>query len=138
MTNETDWKRGLSSRQGNATDGRVYGGDAGLVHIEDGKRAELGYTMAVHLEQLIRRNAVEAGLRTQEQVDAQDLCPGCYMVAGFNMLVKLAKHNGQSMRELAASMANAFASLDDAGSNIEHINVVLDGPECAEDDVCNS
>lgn len=91
------------------SDGRVYGGDANLIHIDDGKRAEMGQDMASLLDGNMR--AAYTGPRTNEELMNQALCPGCYMIAGFNMLLELADRNGQSRTELARSMRNAFDNL---------------------------
>lgn len=118
----------MTTRQFNATEGRVYGGDCGLIHIGDGERASVGYTLAMWLDSHMRAEAITSGRRTREQADKQDLCPGCYMVALFNAAVTLAHQNGQSLAELGDSMAEAFHHLATGGADrIEHINVVLDG-----------
>lgn len=115
----------------NGTDGRVYGGDCDLIHVADGKRAELGETLAVQLTKAMRVDAFNRGDRTLEQAATQSLCPGCYMVVGFDMLVTLARQNGQSLQELGRTMARAFDNLAfcDEGDTacIESIHVILDG-----------
>jgi hypothetical protein len=117
----------MATRQFNATEGRVYGGDCGLIHIADGERASVGYTLATWLDSHMRADAISSGRRTREEADAQDLCPGCYMVALFNAAVTLAQQNGQTLQELGDSMAEAFHHLATGGADrIEHINVVLD------------
>lgn len=112
----------------NGTDGRVYGGDCDLIHVADGKRAAAGRHIAKVVDGLMRANAEN---RTDEQKASQLLCPGCYMVVGFNMLTELARQNGQPLTELAASMENAFRQLREGGADaIEEILVLLD-PEDA-------
>jgi hypothetical protein len=115
------------------SDGLVYRGACDLVHIEDGKRAEMGADLAHVLDQTMRAAAVGNGSRTVQQAGTLPLCPGCYMVAVFNMAVTLAKANGQSMTELGNSMAQAFQALADGGeSRMESIHVALD-PDDDED-----
>ena len=115
----------------NGTDGRVYGGDCNLIHVADGQRAALGEAMAHTLDAQMRKNAFTRGDRTATQATNQPLCPGCYMVVGFDMLVTLARQNGQSLQELGSTMACAFDNLAlcDEGDAvcIESIHVILDG-----------
>lgn len=119
------------------TNGRVYGGDPGLVHIPDGERAEVGQWLAGMLGKGMRVRAVlqkaqpgEEGARWAEH-QAMPLCPGCYMVALFNAAVALAKESGQPLAELGRSMAGAFNALADCPEGdaacIESIQVKLDG-----------
>lgn len=116
----------------NGTDGRVYGGDAVLIHVADGKRADAGRSIAAVIDSEMRGRAVMGGQRTKEQAygpNAFALCPGCYMIVGFNAMVELARQNGQSFRELGRTMAAAFAKLAECGDDaecIEEINVILD------------
>lgn len=93
------------------TDGRVYGGDERLVHIKDGQRANMGAKLAIALDSMMRADAIADGLKTPEDAEIEPLCPGCYMVTAYDMLVHLAVQNGQDLREMARSMANAFAML---------------------------
>src|SRR5688572_17757371 len=93
----------------NGTEGRVYGGDPNLIHINDGERADMGLRMAEHLDRRMRDEY--KGERTLDQRVDQPLCPGCYMIAMFNMAITLADENGQSRTELARSMRNAFEKL---------------------------
>lgn len=104
------------------TEGRVYGGDPGLTHIPDGERAALGRGMAREMELAIR-NA--AGIYPWRSEYARPLCPGCYMVALYNMAVELARVNGQSYRELGDTLAAKFRDLARTGdpTPIEHIEV---------------
>lgn len=95
----------------NGTDGRIYGGDAMLIHIKDGRRRDFGEELAAVLDTQMRELALRRGMKTKEEVNSQNLCPGCYMIAAFNMLVTLAHQNGQSMHELGASMAQLFIRL---------------------------
>lgn len=116
----------------NGTDGRVYGGDCDLIHVADGKRAFAGRKMAELMDEWMRSRVAESGARTVEQLwgdDAQALCPGCYMIVGFNMLLTLAKRNGQSVQELGRTMSAAFAKLAECGDTdecIEEIAVIVD------------
>ena len=110
----------------NGTDGRVYGGDPNLIHIDDGRRADMGLRLAELLSERMRKEY--SGERSLEQRADQPLCPGCFMIAGFNMLLTLADENGQSRSELARSMRNAFDALlknPDMGLT-EEIEVMLD------------
>lgn len=115
----------------NGTDGRVYGGDCDLIHIADGNRQNVGRAMAEALDWRMRLDAEARGARTPQEADAQQLCPGCYMIAGFHMLVELARQNGQSTQELGASMARAFQALRDGRMIGEEIEVILDPVEAA-------
>lgn len=105
---------------------RIYGGNPELIHIDDGKRADMGLRIAELLEERMRSEY--SGERTMVQRIMQKLCPGCYMIAGFNMLVTLADANGQSRTELARSMRNAFDRLlcDPEAGLTEEIEVLLD------------
>ncbi len=117
----------------NGTDGRVYGGDPELVHVPDGQRKEVGNALAAVADTIIR----QMGQRSYDN-PSLPLCPGCYMVVGFNMMVELAKANGQSLQELGNTMSKAFSILAGQGvldSNaclLEEIEVILD-PGVAED-----
>lgn len=112
----------------NGTDGRVYGGDCDLIHVADGKRADMGKALAGTLDYRMRHFAEMDGRRTADEAAEQDLCPGCYMIVGYNMLVELAQANGQSLEELGRTMAAAFKQLAERGDNvsIEEIVVILD------------
>lgn len=118
----------------NGTDGRVYGGDCDLIHVADGKRVEVGEDVAAFVDRLMRRKAYHEDRRTYAQTlgdEAQQLCPGCYMIVGFNMLVSLAEHNDQDLIELGRTMAAAFTKLADQvesgqGVHIEEITVEMD------------
>lgn len=90
------------------TNGRAYGGDANLVHIPDHHRADVGAAMADSLERTMRLLAIP--LHPDDWKTAT-LCPGCYMIAGFDMLVELARRTGQPVKEIAATMARAFTEL---------------------------
>jgi hypothetical protein len=107
-------------------DTRVYGGKPQLIHIDDGQRAVMGVRIAEHLERRMRDEY--QGERTPAQRVDQDLCPGCYMVAGFNMMLTLADANNQSRTELARSMRNAFDLLlkNPEMGLTEEITVLLD------------
>lgn len=114
----------------NGTDGRVYGGDCNLIHVADGHRAEYGAALAHHLDGMMRDAAYRDGERTWKEAVNQPLCPGCYMVVGFDMMLTLAKENGQSIKELARTMRDAFDNLlncEDADAQcIEHIRITID------------
>lgn len=115
----------MSTLDRGGTDGRVYGGVPSLIHIPDGHRGDLGAALATDLDRMMRVGAVN---RTQHERAAQRLCPGCYMIVGFNMLIALADRNGQPRRELARSMIRAFEKLEanpEAGMT-EEIDVILD------------
>jgi hypothetical protein len=113
----------------NGTKGRVYGGDCNLIHVADGKRAAAGQLMARNLDEEMRFRAVKEGRRSIVEASTQQLCPGCYMIVGFNMLVTLADQNGQSHVELADSMIAAFQKFkecEDVNACIEEIIIILD------------
>lgn len=106
----------------NGTQGRVYGGDANLVHIADGTRKDVGKAVAEYLEDEMLTRAFAAGQHTGT------LCPGCYMIALFNAAIHLAEANGQSITELGNTMSKAFAKLAEkpASGLTEEIEVILD------------
>lgn len=109
----------------NGTDGRVYGGDPSLIHVLDGMREAMGRDLAMMLDMLMRFRAEG---RSVDQKIVQKLCPGCYMIVAFDMLIALADDNGQSRTELARCMGNAFSQLlnnPDSGMT-EEIYVLLD------------
>lgn len=110
----------------NGTQGRVYGGDPNLIHAADGTRAGMGRELAERLSLEMRADALARGDRTIEQASEQAICPGCYMVIGFNMLRELALQNGQSWAELGRTMAAAFGKLTEDGVDVESIDVLLD------------
>lgn len=118
----------------NGTEGRVYGGDCNLIHIQDGQRTAMGAAVASFLDAEMRARAFEARTRTAEQAYQQFLCPGCVMIALFNAAVILANQNGQPLSELGATMSKAFAMLaargdfdrPDEAPTMEEIHVVLD------------
>jgi hypothetical protein len=119
----------------NGTEGRVYGGDPNLIHIADGTRAEVATQVADFVGAEMRLRADAQGQRTWSQIwgsERQNLCPGCYMVVGFNTLLVLAERNGQSLRELGLTMAEAFSKLaeDQSPATIEEIMVILDSDPC--------
>lgn len=115
----------MTSQKG--TEGRVYGGDCNLIHVADAKRAEAGQWLARQLDYEMRRRAQD---RTAEQKETQALCPGCYMIVGYNMLIELAKRNGQSLTELGRSMAAVFQLVAEGKEfNKEEIAVMLDNDE---------
>lgn len=102
--------------------GRVYGGDKNLIHIKDGTRNLVAKFLAMTLNSAMRREAVGRGERTNDEAALQKLCPGCYMVVGYDMLVALAKQNNQSLVELGATMSAAFQRLAiDAAAGEEHV-----------------
>lgn len=116
----------------NGTQGRAYGGDCELVHVADGQRAAMGRNVAVVLDSFMRAAAEANGMRSAEDAYTQDLCPGCYMIVAFNMLVCLAEENDQNLQELACTMARAFAKLAEGGktaARMEEIEVILDPEE---------
>lgn len=109
---------------------QVYRGKQEYVHIEDGKRAAVGRAYSVYLTNEIRDAAFLQG-----NLDAyrNPLCPGCYMVAVFNLAVELARMNGQSLTELGRSMSKAFsdlAAMPVSRATIESIEVQLDSEPC--------
>jgi hypothetical protein len=118
----------------NGTNGRVYGGDPALVHIQDGQRTFVGRYVANQLEHYMRA-AAAAARKPEQDMDpwTLPLCAGCYMVAIFNASVFLAKDSGQSLSELGRTMSAAFAALIDYPDGdpdcIESINVMLDPEE---------
>lgn len=111
---------------------RVYGGDCGLIHIPDGERGSFAAGIAGHLDRQMRaiatRELWRKGELTEEadaKLDTDSLCPGCYMVAGYDMLVHLARLNGQDPRELALTMIHEFGKLLNEPDRplIEHVDV---------------
>jgi len=118
----------MSKRQKNPTCGRVYGSDPSLVHIADGERRKVGAWLAGKLDERMRIDAMRDGSRSPLEATAQDLCPGCFMVAVVNAAVTLAVCNGQSVRELSRSLAAAFQKIadDPSAPDVESINVLLD------------
>lgn len=112
----------------NGTLGRVYGGDCELIHVRDGHRTGVGRAIAAEIDMAMCREALASGTRSWNQVATQQLCPGCYMVVGFNAMVTLARSNGQSLSELGRTMAAAFSRLAECQTDacIEEILVLLD------------
>lgn len=109
---------------------QVYRGKQEYVHIEDGKRATLGRQYSVYLAQEIRDAAFKLG---NLEAYNNPLCPGCYMVAVFNLAIELARMNGQSLTELGNSLGDAFKQLASDGAyaeSIESIEVRLDSSPC--------
>ena len=124
-----------NSRITNGTEGRVYGGDPNLIHIADGTRYQVAERAAEVIGAEMRLRAHQEGQRTWNQIwgsERQSLCPGCYMVVGFDTMLLMARQNGQSLRELGLTMANAFAKLaeDQSPRTIEEILVILDSEPC--------
>lgn len=111
--------------------GRVYGGDSSRIHVVDGGRKQMGDWTADFLDAEMSNRAYERGDRTWEESQTQKLCPGCYMIVGYNMLVSLALRNGQDLQELARSMIGAFQHLEANPDHpfTEEIEVILDSPE---------
>lgn len=105
---------------------RVFGGNPNLIHVDDGLRADMGQRMAAILDAEMRSNY--SGERTPEQLRDQPLCPGCYMIVAFNMLLTLAERNKQDFRTVARTMRNAFDCYLETpdGECIEEIAVMLD------------
>lgn len=91
------------------TDKMRYTGDPNRIHIKDGERGELGHDLAGVLDEQMRLRYT--GERTEYQLLTQMLCPGCFMIAGFNMLLTLADGNGVPRSELAHFMGLAFEQL---------------------------
>lgn len=116
-----------STRKHDATNGRVYGGDTGLVHIADGRRQEVGDRIATDIDLRVRLMAAD-DYPAPSCAGHLDLCPGCYQVALFHALVRLARTNHQDVRELGRSMAAAFQRLADGEdvSEVESLTVYLD------------
>lgn len=111
---------------------RVYGGDCGLIHIPDGERgqfaAEIAEVMDRRMRAIATREAFRKGdldLAASDKLDTDSLCPGCYMVAGYDVLVHLARVNGQDPRELALTMIHEFGRLLNEPDRplIEHVDV---------------
>lgn len=124
----------MQSVSQNGVAGMVYRGDPALIHVSDGKRAEAGQAVAKFVDKAMRQNAQG---RDAEQIwgdfngggpRKQALCPGCYMVVLYDAAIALADANGQSRRELAASLSEAFAKLaaDPSLGYSEEIHVLLD------------
>jgi hypothetical protein len=117
----------LAPAQG--TLGRVYGGDCGYVHIDDGARKHVGALVAQFLDQTMRGMAINSGKTiTDDNYHMLPLCPGCTMIALFNAALILAERNGQSTTELANTMANAFQALaaNPSAGLTEEVEIILD------------
>lgn len=112
----------------NGSDGRVYGGDVGLVHIEDGKRKNLGNDVANYLDAEMRLRAKRLGNVVNKSMP---ICPGCGMIALFNASIIMAKENGMPVTELANTMKLAYEKLAASPGDglTEEIEIVLD-PAC--------
>jgi hypothetical protein len=107
------------------TQGRVYGGDPNLIHIPDHHRKDVGIDLADNLEGTMRLLAIQnQGVSFADR--DKKLCPGCYMIAGIDMMLVLADRNGQDRRELALTLVEAFKKLaDDPNADlIEEVHVV--------------
>lgn len=107
------------------TQGRVYGGDPDLIHIPDHHRKDVGKALADNLDGTMRLLAIQGqGIEFDDRTKA--LCPGCYMIAGIDMLLVLADRYGQDRRELALTLAEAFTKLavDPTADLIEEVHVV--------------
>lgn len=124
----------MKSRNFGGTLGRVYGGDCNLIHVADGNRKNVGHAAAQFIDGRMREDAFKEGRRSYTEAKEQALCPGCYMVVGFNTMVELAKANGQSLAELGRTMATAFKKLEQCQTDacIEEITVMLD-PDVVEE-----
>jgi len=114
---------------------RVYGGDSNLVHVPDGQRAELGKAVAEFVDNIIRAAAALNMLEKPDDgaVDVVSwpngpICPGCAMIVLFNASIEMAEQNGQPVKELAKTMANAYQKLADNPETgvTEEIEVILD------------
>lgn len=121
----------------NGTDGRVYGGDPNLIHVDDGRRAEVGRWLAHELDTQMRNTELARRLLrgepdepAAEAARTMPLCPGCFMVVLFNAARELAIANGQPLSELGRSMAAAFEKLATNPEAIESIEVMLDAEPC--------
>lgn len=84
-----------------------YAGKPGLVHVADGSRRLVGALLAEYLDNDMRARAASP----YGAAPTDPLCPGCYMTVLYNAAVTLARRNGQSMRELGATMCAAFFDL---------------------------
>jgi hypothetical protein len=110
----------------NGSDGRVYGGDVNLIHVVDGLRGQMGVDVADTVERLMRERAEN---RTNEEREAQALCPGCYMVVIFNAMLSLAERTGQDLKEMTRAMKGALTELEKDPTNQglrEEICIILD------------
>lgn len=113
----------MSIKEPKGTDGRVFGGDCDLIHIPDGERKQHGKEAADFIERNMRQVAFVRGMRTKEQAETQDLCPGCYSVVIFNAALELAKRTGFDTKALGVTLSSAFMRL-----------AMCDGdPECIEE-----
>lgn len=114
----------MSERQ---TTGFVYRGRENRCHIDRNAHEFVGERMAVKLAIIQRGQAIARGDFTEEEAWNTPLCPGCYMEVGFWMLLHLAKTNGQSVRELARTMAAGFQHLaEHPDSPMPYLPVILD------------
>lgn len=96
----------------NGVQGLVYWQDENLVHIEN-RWIPFGQTRAGDWEVKMRNYAFLMGDANAWDME-RPMCPACYMLAGYNMLVALAQRTGQSLEELGESMAMLFSQLADA------------------------
>jgi hypothetical protein len=109
----------------NSQTGEIYAGDPRLIHIANGQRAEVGELTSLFMERVIRYEAHKSGARPFETSRDLTLCPGCYMMAAFDMLIALAQRNGQPLEELGSVMSQAFKTLQVAATYGESYDSLL-------------
>lgn len=132
MNSRVSTARGNATRDPDTGETRIYGGDCGLIHIPDGERGQVAAELGARLDRIMRATATREAYRAgnldrliDDKLDTDTLCPGCYMVAGYDMLVHLARVNGQDVRELAATMIHEFTKLYNEPDRplVEHVEV---------------
>lgn len=114
----------------NGKAGKVYWQDDNLVHVED-QWQDYGHRMAAKLE-IAMRDA--NGIEGWEGFEMKPLCPACYMLIGYNMLVALAQRNGQRLVELKESMSRLFSDMDLNSPYTDTVNVVCELPSQSNSD----
>lgn len=90
---------------------KVYLHDEQFVHVEN-QWIEMGGRMVDKMELMMRAWNGNEGWETDKAGYIKPLCPACYMLIAYNMLVELAERNGQDLQELKESMAKLFNEMD--------------------------
>ena len=107
----------------NGKEGKVYWQDDNLIHV-DGEWVFLGERMATEVEIVMRKHN-ELNLEKDKEFSwSAPLCPACYMLIAYNMLVGLAQRTGQDIEELRSSMIELFTHMDAQNPHATAINVI--------------